>query len=106
MDLHTKLPGVSEAAIDLIAKCLAMDSAVRPTAIECMRHRYFDELWDEEDVVLYEGDAIRFVLEGREASVPLLRLGFLAAVSRFHPEVQSAVTKAAAAVGVDPKAIV
>lgn len=51
-----------------------------------MQHRYFDGLWDEEDVVLYDGTPVRFMLQSREPSADLLRLGFLHAVAQFHPE--------------------
>lgn len=70
----------------MLSRCLSMDSTVRPSALECMQHRYFDGLWDEEDVVLYDGTPVRFMLQSREPSADLLRLGFLHAVAQFHPE--------------------
>lgn len=65
-----------------------------------MKHKYFDGLWDEEDVVLYDGTPVRFAALSPEPSAAHLRLGFLHAVAQFHPEASHAVGQLAAKLGV------
>ncbi len=43
-DLHKLFPAAPPEALDLIRQMLRFDPAKRPTAVECMEHRYFNEI--------------------------------------------------------------
>lgn len=76
---------------------------MRPTAEECMKHKYFDGIWDESDLLLYKEKPIKLFFESHELSRELLELGFLNEVRKFHPEMKEEVEKRAAKLRIDLK---
>lgn len=91
---------IDERCLDLMKRCLDMDAQKRPTAEECMRHPYFEGIWDPEDLLIYKGKPIRLFFEEHELTRELLELGFLNEVRRIHPEILPEVQTRAAAMGI------
>jgi len=97
---HPEFKNISPAALDLLQKCLSMDATQRPTAAECMKHKYFDGVWDESDLLIYQGKPIKLFFENRDLTKQLLELGFLNEISKMHPEVVPEVERRAAEMGI------
>ena len=53
-----------------------------------MRHKYFEGIWEAEDLILYNDKPIAFHFEREEPTRELLEIGFLNEVSKFHSEIQ------------------
>lgn len=60
-----------------------------------MRHKYFDGIWDEADLLLYKEKPIKLFFENYELTRELLELGFLNEIRKFHPEIKPEVEKRA-----------
>ena len=57
-DFKGKFPNLNADGVDLLQKLLQMDSQQRPTAVDCMKHKYFEGVWDEADLLLYSAKPI------------------------------------------------
>ncbi|CAL6053953.1 Mitogen-activated_protein kinase [Hexamita inflata] len=100
IDLKKKFPNASPEALDLLKLMLKMDAKDRPSAGDCMRHKYFEGIWDEADLLLYKEKAINLFFEEKELTRDLLELGFLNEAKKFHPELQTEVQARAQKLGI------
>ena len=66
---------------------LTLDERKRINAVDAMKHKYFEELFDEEDVLLYKGAGIKLFFENYPLSKDLIELGFLNCIAKFNKEV-------------------
>ncbi|CAL6024601.1 Mitogen-activated_protein kinase [Hexamita inflata] len=100
IDLKTKIPNASPEAIELINQMLKMDASQRPSAADCMKHKYFEGIWDEADLLLYKDKQIKLFFEEHELTRDLLELGFLNEARKFHPELGKEVERRAVKLGI------
>lgn len=68
-----------------------------------MRHKYFDGIWDEADLLLYKDKQIKLFFEDHELTRELLELGFLNEIRKFHPEIKPHVEQRAKKLKIDFK---
>ncbi|KAH0570407.1 Mitogen-activated protein kinase [Spironucleus salmonicida] len=101
IDLKTKFPTLSTEGVDIMRLMLKMDADNRPTAAEAMKHKYFDGLWEEGDLIEYNGKQIHLFFEDYDLTKELLELGFLNEIKKFHKEVEPEVQKRAKALNID-----
>lgn len=58
--LKDLIPDATEDALDLMKKCLTYDPAERLTALEILKHPFFNDLYDDNDNELLIGDPIKY----------------------------------------------
>ena len=68
-----------------------------------MKHPYFENIWDPEDLIVYKSEPINLFFEKYPLTRELLELGFLNEVRKIHPEIFGEVKARAAALRIDMK---
>merc|ERR1719326_2393663 len=88
-NLRERFPGSSREALELLSRTLVFNPRKRITVDEMLRHEFFAEVHDAQNVKLHEGGPVflQFELEP-ELDEQRLRKYFLLEVKRFHPNLQ------------------
>eukprot|EP00928_Gymnodinium_smaydae_P014032 TRINITY_DN1508_c0_g2_i1.p1 TRINITY_DN1508_c0_g2~~TRINITY_DN1508_c0_g2_i1.p1 ORF type:complete len:376 (+),score=100.38 TRINITY_DN1508_c0_g2_i1:64-1191(+) len=83
---ETLLPDVKQSTIEVIDALVRFDPASRSTAQEVLRFKYFEGIFDEEDVEVCAGPA-DFSFDDFEPTKPLLQSYIYGECASFHPEI-------------------
>eukprot|EP00435_Cladocopium_sp_Y103_P056187 s2531_g18.t2 len=96
------LPTASENAIEVVSKMVTFDPTVRISVADTLRLKYFDHLFDEEDMVHDTcNKKIDWSFDNFEPTKPLLQSYVYCELASFHPEIVERDKDLLAARGID-----